>query len=395
MTNKKNTFFKRYHELLLDEKFIQWRLLPDEGLEEYWKSLQDEFPNLKNEITLADNYIIKTQFKKSKLKLINKQLLLHKIRQTLKQNNNSHQLKVWTRYGVVASIVILISVTLFFLKPFSSTPIEIISGNILDSEDIQLISNNETKTFSENISIKIGTDGVAKINEPNKEEQDLNITKSRMNKLIVPYGKRSSIELSDGTKITLNSGSSLEFPSSFDNDTRKVVLVAGEAFIEVAPDTKRPFYLDAANFRINVLGTTFNISSYENYPQSVVLVEGKVSLETADKKNINLQPNQMAIYTDQGDFETKTVDVNKYISWKNGYLEFDEISVKEVLSYIERYYNLSFNYDKETTLRNTTCRGKLYLSENVDNVMNAIAISSSTIYKREGDIINITNKPYK
>jgi ferric-dicitrate binding protein FerR (iron transport regulator) len=86
------------------------------------------------------------------------------------------------------------------------------------------------------------------------------------------------------------------------------------------------------------------------------------------------------------------VDVNQFISWKNGYLELNKTSMTEVLKQIGRYYNLSFNFDKDVNLQKRTCSGKIYLSENLDNVMITIGLLSSTQFTKKDNQIYISNK---
>ena len=163
-------------------------------------------------------------------------------------------------------------------------------------------------------------------------------------------------------------------------------------FIEVTPNNQKPFYVHTVDFGIRVYGTKFNISSYANTPKSVVLVEGRVSLQASDKKETFLTPNEQAIYTNNGTFDTQKVDVAPFISWKEGYLEFDNTPIRDVLTQIERYYNLSFDYDKTVSLKGLTCTGKIVLSENTDDVMTTIALITSTKYQRKDNRIFITNE---
>lgn len=212
-----------------------------------------------------------------------------------------------------------------------------------------------------------------------------------MNKLIVPYGKRSKIILSDGTQVWLNSGSSLEFPSAFSRNSRKVLL-SGEMYIEVATDKNSPFYVHTSGYNVKVYGTKFNVSSYPGSTSSVVLVEGIVGLQAANKQELVLSPREQAIYSDNGTFQTQKVDVTPFISWKEGYLSFEDTPVTEALLQIERYYNLSFNYGDNISFQGLTCTGKIILSDNLDNVMTTLSLISDTKYKKEDKLIYIYKK---
>ena len=99
-----------------------------------------------------------------------------------------------------------------------------------------------------------------------------------MNQVVVPFGKKSSIELADGTKVWLNAGSRMAFPDRFTGSRREIFL-EGEAFFNVTPDKSMPFYVKTKEVVIRVLGTKFNVSAYEADNEVVtVLVEGTVSM---------------------------------------------------------------------------------------------------------------------
>jgi len=200
--------------------------------------------------------------------------------------------------------------------------------------------------------------GKVKITQVDRKDKTVELTKSKQNTLIVPYGKRSTLILSDGSKVWLNSGSVLEFPAQFTGNNREVRLTSGEMYIEVASDSQKPFHVRTSDFNVKVYGTKFNVSAYDDSPKSVVLVEGRVSLQSANKKETILSPNEQAVYSDNGTFHTQKVHVNQFISWKNGYLEFDKTPMTEVLKQIGRYYNLSFDFDNDVNLLKRTCTGK-------------------------------------
>ena len=169
------------------------------------------------------------------------------------------------------------------------------------------------------------------------------------------------------------------------------MLLSGEMYIEVAPDKNKTFYVHTSGYDVKVYGTKFNVSAYPGSVSSVVLVEGSVSLKSTDKEKeeVYLSPEEQAIYSEStGTFDTRKVDVRSFISWKEGYLT----SVTEVLKQIERYYNLSFNYGDDVSLQGLTCTGKIILSDNLNNVMTALALISSTKYKKENNTIYIYTK---
>lgn len=143
-----------------------------------------------------------------------------------------------------------------------------------DGEQID-ITNKESKIQYNRLGTSILVDDTIRLEQDN----DTN----GFNQMIVPYGKRSYLLLSDGTKVWINSGSRLVYAPRFTGDTREVFL-EGEAYFEVAKDAHKPFYVRTDAFTINVLGTKFNVKAYKDDNEyTTVLVEGKVSMKVQDQ----------------------------------------------------------------------------------------------------------------
>lgn len=180
-------------------------------------------------------------------------------------------------------------------------------------------------------------------------------------------GMVTQFELADGTMIWLNSGSVLQFPNSFNGDLREVKLT-GEAFFKVAKNEKQPFRVHAKNLDIDVLGTSFNVVSYNDELQAeVVLVEGKVKL-SAEKDQLKkefgvMHPGQRVVYSeDTQKVKTQEVGVEKYIAWRDGNLVFRDDNMEDVAKRLSRWYNVEIvindpeikSYAYKATLRNET-----------------------------------------
>lgn len=397
MSDIRNTFYKTYLELLQEEAFLLWQLSPTEEANEYWADLQQEYPLLEKEIKQAKEYLKKNIFKKRYIKTANKTLLLKRIYESVALRERQKQrrkrlMQTWAAYGAVASLLVLIGFS-FLYRDNQEQEQEHITVSQLETKDIQLITGDKTTFFNENVAIQICKEGVAEVKNAGKNnEKEVIITSQNFNKLIVPYGKRSKVELPDGTKVWLNSGSVLEFPSGFDK-TKREIRLSGEMYIEVMPDKTKPFQVQTANFKVAVYGTKFNLSAYNSREQHVALLEGSVGIKTGEEEVCRLRPNEIAIYSAEDAFRKQKADASKYISWVNGYVIFEQTPIIEALKYIERYYNLSLHYSDATNLRNKTCNGKLYLSDNLDNVMKSIALLSNTVYEQENNTIYISNSP--
>lgn len=392
----------RYTEILKDPKFISWQLSPDESLDSYWQKLLYDNPDLEIEVDKAIKYLKEKSFNKSSLTAKEKEELLNRIHKTYKLKDNRSNIVKYLKYtiaGCVATAFLIFGISILFKSERTNLDIindGIIAGELQQSEDIMFVTDESSKSYNDNIDIKLDKDGNAEITQKNNISEKLDIkTKAKnLNSLIVPYGKRTTLTLSDGTKIWVNSGSVIEFPSQFSGDRRDVFLSSGEIYIEVAENIEKPFYLNTSEYKIRVYGTAFNVSSYNNSKSTVALVEGEVSLiKQGETEEFHLTPNEMATFNnDTYSFSKENVEIINHISWKDGYLSLEKTPMIDVLEKIERYYNLTFNFDRDVNLQNRTCSGKIYLSENLDNVMTTIALLTSTEYRKENNNIYITNE---
>ncbi|GHU55253.1 anti-sigma factor [Bacteroidia bacterium] len=390
MTTNKNKNF------LLDNRFILWRLTGDKDMEAYWDAYLKNHPDSKDEF---DNAICDF----SRLKLNNSSLTdseFLRLKERIYASTSGMHVKKRSLvlrlfpYAAAACITLIIGFSLYIYNNLVSDKNELITKNIiigedLDEKDILLITDNETTYFSKDVHMQVDKSGKATIQEAEGSESNVReVEKSIMNKMVVPYGKRSKLVLSDGTKVWLNSGSVLEFPSVFTEKTRSVNLI-GEMYVEVSKDSKRQFVVHTLDFQVKVYGTKFNVTSYSgNEPQSVVLVEGSVSVKTAQKEEARLAPNDMLVYQNNH-IDKKKVDVTEFISWKDGYILLDHTPVDVVLKRMERFYNLSFDIQSDVNLSSKTCTGKIFLSDNLDDVMATISLLSSTKYERKDKMIYI------
>lgn len=396
-TQKQYTSFT---DFLHDKSFVQWKFFRTKETNAYWNKFLADYPHLEPIFREAEAHFENIKIEKEELSKKEKENLWRKIYSyyTVKNNRTktvtSHS---WLHYAVAAGVAILILSVVFLqilnkdeevMVPSS----DIIIGNELNSKNIQLITKNRTTTFEKNIDIHIKNNGLAQVKTDKEKEQPIPIAQNTMNKLLVPYGKQSTITLPDGTRVWLNSGSTLEFPTQFHGKKREIYLSTGEIYIEVTPNKTKPFYVRTSDFNIMVHGTTFNVSTYADSPKSVILVEGSVSVTAENQKEFFLSPNEQAIYSANGGFDKKKVNINSLTSWKDGYLIFEDTPITEVLNQIKRYYNLSFSYNENTNLTGKTCTGKIILSKDLDNVMTTIALISSTTYKKINDQIYITKE---
>lgn len=156
--------------------------------------------------------------------------------------------------------------------------------------------------------------------------------------LETPRGGTYRLTLPDGTKVWLNASTKLRYPERFANDHRSVEL-DGEAFFEVVPG-KIPFYVKTKEQRIEVLGTSFNISAYEEDGETLTtLVNGSVKVSHLDlEMDLLLNPGQQAVLNNDKMLK-KEVEVSDYIAWKNGLFVFNDTPLSLIVKQLQRWYN--------------------------------------------------------
>ncbi len=221
--------------------------------------------------------------------------------------------------------------------------------------------------------------------------------KIRFNEVIIPFGKKSSLVLADGTRVWLNAGSRFAFPPDFNGKNREVYL-EGEGYFEVAKDEGQPFIISTNNINIEILGTKFNISAYNSDDFiETVLLEGSVNIWERNKlfkEKILMIPNQKATYSKiQRDIVLKTEPMPEaYIAWVEGWYEFTNENLDQVLKKLERYYNINFEYNRVFNLSALPVTGKLDLKDSLNDVMIVLSGVAKIDYRISGDTVILSNE---
>ncbi|MBN2519525.1 MAG: DUF4974 domain-containing protein [Bacteroidales bacterium] len=201
---------------------------------------------------------------------------------------------------------------------------------------------------------------------------------------IVPKGQTSQLLLPDSTKIWLNSGSTLKYPNRF-NETSREVFLEGEAFFDVRPDPLKPFIIKTSGPTIKVLGTKFNVSSYENDDCiETTVVNGSVEVFKSNRKSDNrvvLEPNQKATYNkNNNEIELQDVDAELYTAWMNGKYIFKNEELGEIAKKIERAYDYNI-YFRDVELQNIRLSGRFKNSEPIEQILEVIRLTSPIEYR--------------
>lgn len=207
------------------------------------------------------------------------------------------------------------------------------------------------------------------------------VTSTGDNTLIVPVGGIYAVSLSDGTKVWLNSKSSLKYPVEFSGNTRNVTL-EGEAYFEVSKNPHSPFTVKTKSGNVTVLGTHFNISAYEEDRNfETTLAEGKVKVSeiNKEKESVTLQPGQQARVRNEA-LRVAEVDPSVYSAWKDGKFYFENENLKNILTKMARWYNFNIKFEQKS-LEQIKFTGIVLKDEPIDRFLDIISKTSNVKYK--------------
>jgi uncharacterized protein YeeX (DUF496 family) len=367
-------------DFVLDKEFAEWVLFPDKTSDELWAEFVNKYPHKRNEIMAAARLVRSVMVIEPKISLYRLARTWNKIEDKTKRIKQRRRRVNILKFAATAILLIGVSIALFYLNRENDFSAEI--EKIHSSSQGQIIlSDGTTKYFdTENSSVQQLESGDIVLNNDtvNTSENYKHRNGTMLNHVVIPYGKRLEITLSDGSHVWLNSGSKFSYPASFAGRVRKVYL-SGEAYFDVAKDKERPFKILSQGVEIKVLGTSFNVCAYpEDDAVSAVLVEGSIKIRE-DKllaKGIVIIPGQRANYNKKlDDFIIDEVDVNLYSSWINGYLVFKNEKVSRVVSKLERYYNKKIIVSPK--LKKYSFSGKLDLNHNFESVIKKLTFALS------------------
>lgn len=304
------------------------------------------------------------------------------------------KLSIWIRY--VAMVVIILSIgTVLFNRNTSQNVISRIEKvDIKEFEEPTLLLENGEKIALSDESFSIKQEQVTIKNDKDNKlvyESQKEITKNTVlnNHLVIPKGRTYQLHLEDGSRIWLNSESELIYPEQFIGDKREVTLI-GEAFFEVTPNTKKPFYVKTKGVEIKVLGTSFNVSCYEkDNTISTTLVEGSVSIHTEQGNEETITPSEQFTYNRKNHLTNiQTVNTELYTSWINGKYIFKDATLEEIIDKLQRWYDISPNY-KEEELKNKRFSITIDRQSTLDQILEVISFTSDVKLEKAGNFINI------
>ena len=348
------------HDRLIENPlFFKWIFHPTEELNAYWSAYLEQNPEETNTVLEFKSKFEKhLKFTDKNFKEEHKLKLAQQIIKQLATIDRRKKRIVFFRnslkYAAVALLFFTIGSSLVYLYMDSRQAEFVVENSALPAptqEPMLIIDNNQQIQLNSGASeLDYSKSGEIIFNRDEAVKRQTAGKTPEMNTLIIPYGSRSLITLADGSRVWLNAGSRLIYPSEFVDKKREVFLV-GEAFFEVAKNEDQPFFVKTTDIEIKVLGTKFNISAYpEDYSVQTALTEGRVELSRTNagllEKKIQLSPGKLAYFNKKNKETTiYDVDVEYYSLWTKGLFSFSNTDLNRITRKLERYYNIHFQYD--------------------------------------------------
>ena len=203
--------------------------------------------------------------------------------------------------------------------------------------------------------------------------------------IVSPVGSRTFIQLSDGTGVHLNHGSSLKYPREF-REGKRTVELTGEAYFSVVANPSKPFVVRTGNLNITALGTEFNVMAYNNEKFiETTLVHGEVivmkqNIDGSLQEICEIKPDQhLKISLQNNTFKCETVDPSRYVSWKDGVLIFKNDALEEITSRLGRWYNVEFIFRNESVKEYTYTA--TFVDETLTQILDLLSLATPIKYE--------------
>lgn len=222
-----------------------------------------------------------------------------------------------------------------------------------------------------------------------RQEGD-SIGEIKYNKIEIPRGGEYKIILGDGTRVYLNSQTELRFPESFANSDQRLVYLSGEAYFEVTKNPSKPFIVQCKDYAVKVLGTVFNVNSYEDAGVSrTTLATGRVEIDIDGKRKV-LKPGQQAVI-EEGEMDVKEVDVEVYTTWMYDNFRFQSESIQEIMTKLSRWYAMDVFYVNES-VKNYHFTGYLPRYAQIADVLELLSLTTNIRFDVKGKTVTVMEK---
>lgn len=392
---------KIFNQIIENPLFFKWVFQSSPEINAYWNHYLENNPEHTELITeLKSQILVHLKYEEKQLTETEKKELAKRILNMLNRTDSKRSrnriIRNTMRYAAISLLFLCLGGSLVYLYMegrHSQLTIDNRELPALSDEPVLILGNRDKIALNHGESqIEYSADGQITFNSEQtiagEDEKGVPV----MNTLVIPYGSRSNITLADGTRVWLNAGSRLIYPSRFVDKTREVFL-SGEAFFEVEKSEKQPFTVKTADMQLEVLGTKFNVSAYpEDFAVLTTLAEGSVEIKSTSvakrEKGVLLVPGQMA-YFNKKTMQTQVQKVNleEYTGWTEGLFYFSNTDFNRVIKKLERFYNIQFQFD-DPLKGGIQISGKLDVSKGQSEVFEYLNLLTGL------ELIKINNRIY-
>jgi transmembrane sensor len=208
------------------------------------------------------------------------------------------------------------------------------------------------------------------------------------NIITTPRGRQYQLMLADGSKVWLNSASSLRYPAGFTGNSRQVELT-GEGYFEVADDAAHPFIVKTKNMDVHVLGTGFNVMAYDDEDAvRTTLIYGSVKVKTGDKETLINPGQQASAAQGNGQCGVSNPDITEVLAWKEGKFRFWKSGIQPIMRQIARWYDVEIAY--KGALPDVQFTGVFPRKEDVSELLEVLEDAGKVHFSMEGNTIVVT-----
>lgn len=406
-------------DFLLDEGFVDWVKSDDKENHDFWKEVLIANPQLEEKIQKARKLLSMLDSKDPVISESIKNRIWNSVKsassgaKVIRMQNR----RIWI---AAASVLILIAGAGIVWKmgkkegrlmARQEKNSQLLPNNdvapggnkailtLADGSKVVLDSaNNGAITKQGNVIVMKLDDGqiAYKLSTPNSQPSTADRpTTVLYNTVSTPRGGQYQLTLADGTMVWLNAASSIKYPTSFRGNERRIE-ITGEAYFEVAHDASKPFYVKVnsdhaySSTEIKVLGTKFNVNAYSDEEMlKASLLQGSIQISSHGKENM-LKPGQQADIknNEEGISIKDDVDMSQVVAWKNGYFQFDDFTIQQIMRQLARWYNVDVVYKGK--LPGGHFVGKPSRDLNLSQILKVIEYSGVHL-KIDGDKIIVGN----
>lgn len=335
--------------------------------------------------------------------LMEEELIWNRIIQETPEAAKIRYFKKWYAVASAAAILIFISFGAYLFINKQQAPKQLVhqpnsKNEILPggNKAILTLANGRQITLTGARNGTLAVQGAVAINKTadgrivydSSEKAGTDEAKLAYNTMTTPRGGQYWVVLPDGSRVLLNAASSLTYPTAFTGTERKVELT-GEAYFEVAHNAARPFRVYSKSQIVEVLGTHFDINTYDDEPAvKTTLLEGRVKVtSTAKNQTRFLQPGQQAFLNALA-FNVSDVDADEATAWKNGLFVFESNDIQQIMRMVSRWYDVDVAY--AGNLPTDKFSGSVSRFSNVTEVLNILQLTRKVHFKVSGKQITVS-----